>query len=261
VKINKLIAIVALCSFGRIQAEEKEDLSTWTPVPPPKKGTPEWVIANEDSVEWTVRRNDGEILVVKRSFDSLPIPPLVERMQSMVYWDAVHGKVFVRPTDDGLLIAYDYGEWLGSVWFSSKKNGTVGWKISDDQIKGFVSVGDRLLAISSDPTRHERSRVVKFEKTQAGFWRINTLIELDDMGYAMAQDGAASVLIATDSQLVRVTVEGKKEAVIQSAPWQALYPNSIAINGDYIYIGMRHVICRVGRTSSGEYHALWLKKP
>lgn len=145
------------------------------------------------------------------------------------------------------MIGFNAGEWGGTLWWFSD-TGKESYKISDDQIVGFMVRGDALFAIEG--LAHlsiSEGKVIKIVKNEkSGKYESVSYLTLPEAPDAVVLYKDGSFLIVTTASLVKIPLDGKIEKLLENTFWRALYPNSVVVDsrGDF-YIGMRQGVAKI----------------
>src|SRR6185503_15414119 len=89
-----------------------------------------------------------------------------------------------------------------------------------------------------------------------GAWSTRKLANLGAAPEAIATERAASVLVLTTKALLRVTATEAVEEAAEAQHFEGLYPNSLAVAGSGVYVGMRHFVVRL-TTDAGKTREEW----
>ncbi|GEM_PF-1156500 len=244
------------CLQTRQHLPDVSNLDGWISIPPYKVWSPEWHCAAGSQSAWKVVGDKDEILVkkdIQNSESDVPFPFTIENSRDFL------GNRRIFQVSDGWIAAYNKGEWGGSVWWFSE-DGKKHSKISEMQITEFIKIHGQLYALSglAHKTLSE-GYLLKLEKNRNGIWTANIIAELKDAPYAYLKKTDASLLVVTSEMLLLVFITGRTEILHQGA-WKCLYPNSVAVRGGVIYIGMRYAVARLIPAGAG-YKEEWLVPP
>jgi hypothetical protein len=194
---------------------------------------------NSDMNDWIVGIEKNEVYTFEwtKNYkkDSLPF----EIKPSIPEERLIRGRRFVTAVEDGYLIGFNRGEWGGTLyWFS--KDGTKKYKISNDQIIQFKIRNKKIYAIEGlSHLSISEGRIIEIKK-ENGIWTSVEYLKLADAPEALDLDNKNNFVIVTTSSLVLVDTNKKLKVLIAKGIWDYfLYPNSLVIQNENLYIGMR----------------------
>jgi hypothetical protein len=147
---------------------------------------------------------------------------------------------YILPVSDGKLVGYNRGEWGGDLWWYSE-DGKSKYKISDDQIHGFIKTSSDIFGLEGyNHMTFLRGRLVKITKDKdTNKWHSKKFLNFDDLPRAGTLDKNDSMIIVAGNSLVRVSLKGKAQYLVKDGHWGDLIPNSIVVDSnDNFYIGM-----------------------
>lgn len=250
-----LQASSAFC--GQVVASPKP-LSRWVHIATPANGSPERQRLNWSECEWQVSMRRGQPCAVLHRDTPHSDPTATTLPFKIKPSREFLGQQYAVEVTDGWLVAFNAGEWGGSLWWFGP-DGRRHYKVSDDQIRGFVSTRVGLLALEG--LAHlalRRGQIVKITRSAQGLWRSTAFAPLGDAPEAVTGDLDSALIVVTSEALMRVRLNGQVEALIKKADWGDLYPNSIVrtSSGEY-YVGARGVVAHIARVG-GHYHVDWL---
>jgi hypothetical protein len=252
---------VGLLTFAFAEAGQEDfptALGKWTILDPPGRQSGEWLVANNDfKHEWVVTLRDGRPVAhlrVKEAPAPLPfeIAPGTAR-------EGLSGQRLSTKVSDGWIVAYNAGEFGAGLWWFSP-DGKKRDKISEAWINGFIETKSGLLALEG--IAHgigSEGQILRLDRSLAERWRSEVFVKLEHAPYVGVKQADGSLIIATTDRLLRVVPADKKvEVLLDNAFWGGLYPNSIVATQDgTIYLGMRHGVAKLERTS-GKSKVTWL---
>lgn len=159
---------------------------------------------------------------------------------------------------DGWLVGYDYGEFLGNLfWFN--EDGTKYEKITTGNIKNIFEINGKIFI--TEGLAHlsmSRGQIFQIEKKNDN-WIVEKKVELPAAPYATTLTKDKEFLIVTSHGLIKVNQNFEIETLIKEGFWKVyLYPNSIQITGEDIYIGMRGGILKTELNNLT--NQIWLTK-
>jgi hypothetical protein len=206
---------------------------------------------NLKGTDWLVYLNNNKVLVKEKPKDNEIKLPFVLPPARFGTKKNPGSKVFIEVAD-GYLVAFsggDYGDKL--FWYS--KNGQENYVIAKKIIRQFIKRGEQLFAIDDI----EKPLIVELKK-QADKWTVQDHIKLEFSPEAIGLDAKNNFVVATVEDMLQITSEGKQTVLIKEGFWSSqLYPNSLVVNGDEIYVGMRGGVFRYNTKTKKEE---WLTK-
>lgn len=227
-------------------------LKEWITVPMPKfeEGVKEaaWYAANYSNHEWEVYLDDG--IICAREYN--PKKEIIGEKPQFKIPDSkqARGRKYTLHATDGWLIGYNAGEWGGSLWRFSE-DGAKKYKISDDQINGFLQTSHGIYGLEGlahlGISKGGIVKIIKNKKTNR--WGSELFAKLHEAPDAVALDKDGSMIVVTTSGLVRVSSVGKVEILVKDTDWWGFYPNSIVLDSSgTAYIGMRQGVAKISLT-------------
>src|SRR5690554_761227 len=171
---------------------------------------------------------------------------------------AFGGKQVNLKIENGWLVGFDKGEWGGNLfWFNEE--GTKYEKIIDGNIKSiFVINGKIYITEGLAHLSMSYGQIFQIEK-ENNKWIVEKKVDLPTAPYATTLTNDNEFLIVTSKSLLKVNKDFEIESIIEEGIWwMYLYPNSIEINGQDIYIGMRGGILKTQLNNT--VNQLWLTK-
>ena len=205
--------------------------------------------ANFSSHEWQVDTVDSKVTArlredIKAAKEESPDFDTTVQLQ-----DSKAPAFRTLKVSDGWIAAYNQGEFGSAVyWFS--EDGKRKKKLSDHQINEILIEGDRIFAVEG--LAHlslSQGSMIEIKKHD-GQWKVEEFLPLSGSAEAIARVGEGDYVIVTSDMLLRVNLDRQILMLIPSGDWGGLYPNSVATDGKYLYIGMRQFVarCRLGRS-------------
>ena len=243
--------------FGQ---EHETFLKNWKVYPVP---TSEDTLSkyNHDQNDWVVYLDQNEVRV-DHSYKYCPtvkLPFAIKQSESDIIniSKPLAGLIDAFEVDDGYLVGFNRGEWGGELyWFS--KDGKKRYKISGHQIVQFIERDDKIYAIEGlahlGLTGGSIIEIKKQKKKWVAkeFLKLPTTpqaIKLDSKGnfivvtfgtnWSFAKEGADVIINATPG-LFSIDRNARTDTLVKDGIWgDYLYPSSIVIQDDIVYIGMR----------------------
>lgn len=200
----------------------------------------ELLLLNHSNEDYTVYLKDSMVLYNKNEIiraKGEPLPFKIKVNKKNKYYFA--GTQVNQKIDNGWLVGYDRGEWGGFLyWFSN--DGSEHVLITEGNIKDIFIIGGQIYVIEGlAHLTMSKGQIFKIKNTGSSF-KVEKFVDL-----AYAPESAVvipndEILIVTSNDLIKVTKEGHIETLIENGFWKDyLYPNSILLNDNTIYIGMR----------------------
>jgi len=258
----KTISIITLLmiSFSTFGQENLTFLKNWKSYPVP---------TNEDTIykysfaqnDWFVYLDGDEIRVddVKnyRRNPRAKLPFEIRQSNSNVINISapLAGLIDVFEVEDGYLVGFNRGEWGGELyWFS--KDGKKRYEISRHQIVQFIKRDNKIYAIEGLAHLGTKGSIIEIEKQKRKwvakeFLKLSTApeaIQLDSkenfivvtFGTDWSFDEGGNVIINASPGLFSIDREADVDTLVKVGIWgDYLYPSSMVIQNDVVYIGMR----------------------
>jgi hypothetical protein len=202
------------------------------------------VLYNSSAESWTVMTQGGEVMVIAGNNlsvkEELPFAVKPQKEEEHL----LKGKRTVVEVEDGFLAGFYRGEFGGSLfWFS--KDGTQHYRISNDRIRQFKVRGGKLYAIEG--LAHlggSHGSIIELKKDSLQ-WKSFPYLSLPSAPFLFELDNRNNFVVVTSSSLVSIDGEKKIKTLVTKAIWDAgLYPNSLVIHKDEVFIGMRKGVYR-----------------
>lgn len=155
-----------------------------------------------------------------------------------------HGRQVNLKIKNGWLVGFDKGEFGGGLyWFNDK--GTEHKRITSGNIKNLFEINGEIYV--TEGLAHitiSRGQIFKV-KEENNKWKVEKKIDLPNAPYSTTLTKDNEFLIVTSKGLLKVNKDFEIETLVEEGFWRYyLYPNSILIKGQDIYIGMRGGILR-----------------
>lgn len=194
---------------------------------------------NNSPNEWEVYLNGNKVMVSNTGRESKKAPLPFEIKPSKAEQYNMAGKRSVLKVDDGYLVGFYRGEWGGHLyWFSN--NGKSHYWISDDEIVQLIQADGMNYAIQGlDHMSISEGSVISITKFKEK-WRSKEYTKLPSAPYAIALDVSNNFIVLTSQNLIKIDKGAGITTLVEKGIWSNyLYPNSMVINGDILYAGMR----------------------
>ncbi|MDR2148790.1 MAG: hypothetical protein LBE91_20305 [Tannerella sp.] len=253
---------VSLLAFGQ---ENVLFLKNWNTYP-----IPENIMGyNSADKEWVVYLDSNEVRAVndrsytyRRNFANKKLPFEIEQL----------GVSDVIQVTDGYLVAFDRGEWGGGLfWYSKngKKNDEIVNSMFSSPVVQFVKRDNRIYAITGLAHLGMSFGNIIEIKREREKWILEEFVKLPDAPNTIQLDSKDNMLVFTCSGLYSIDREANLDTLaikirrpivpiieielpndtlrIEKTPikrypnweWGFLYPNSMVIQNDVVYVGMR----------------------
>lgn len=282
-KISKII-ILLMISVTITGQTDKIFLKNWKSYPIPTD--PDTIqMYNWDKNDWVVYLDGNEIMVddIRNKWEDLRAKPPFEIKQSKRSNTTnisapLAGLVDVVNVQDGFLIGFNRGEWGGELyWFS--KDGEKRYEISKHQIVKFIERDNKIYAIAG--LAHlgmSDGSIIEIEKKKRK-WVAKEFLELPAAPYAVQSDSKDNFVIITSPGLFSIDKKANMDTLsINALPlpenidewtknafytfgarglWGQLYPNSMVIQNDIIYVGMRKGVYKFDLATKNEEWLLY----
>jgi len=268
-----MFLMISLSIFGQ---ENLTFIKNWKsyPVPTTEKVKKNMQEYNWNPNNWIVYLEDNEVRVVEsrnqKSRDlrsELPFQIRQSKNSNIINISApLVGLIDVIEVEDGYLVGFNRGEWGGELyWFS--KNGKKKYEISGHQIVQFIKRDNKIYAIEG--LAHlgtTAGSIIKIEKQKRKwvsreFLKLPTApqaIQLDrkdnfivvTFGTNWSFDKGGNVIINATPGLFSIDIESNIDTLVKIGMWgDYLYPSSMAIQNDVVYIGMRKGVYKFDLTT------------
>ena len=192
-----------------------------------------------DKNDWIVSIDQNEIYAVEWSKNSSKISVPFFIKPTAIEERTFRGKRFFMSVDDGYLIGFNRGESGGYIfWFS--KDGTKNYKISDDNIVQFKNRDNKIYAIAGlEHLSMLEGSIIEIKK-EKGKWVSVEYLKIPTAPVAVELDTENNLVIVTSSSLLSVDTNKNLQILIAKGIWDSfLYPNSLVIQNETLFIGMR----------------------
>ncbi len=256
IRLTAMIASVLWLMCPCAMAEEKypTDPAKWEVVKLPDKG--DWDAryqffqrANGSNHEWEVASIEGKVSA-RLYGDAPPDKSPAPDFDTTLKLQDVESTAFkTLKVSDGWIAAYNRGEFGAAVyWFSHDGKNKI--RISNHQINQFILEGDRIFAVEGlahlSLSRGSMIEIAKLDEK----WSAIELFPLPGAGQAIARVGNGDYVIVTSGALLRVNLDKEMLMLVPYGDWEGFYPNSVAVDGEFIYIGMRQFVarCKLGKS-------------
>ena len=212
---------------------------------------------NGSKVEWQVEKIGkqvyGKLSKNKQADKQIPfeIKPLTEREK-----DELTGDISFIKVDNGYLISFWRGEFGGNLyWFDN-----VGEKrksIARAMITQFIKRDDKIYAIAG--LAHmgiSNGGIIEIRKENEN-WKLFHYVNLNDAPYAVDMDKSKSFVVITSNHLYSIDTNKQIDTLITKGFWELLYPTSLTIEKNIVFVGMRQGIFKFNLATRKEQ---WLMR-
>ncbi len=249
--LNTLLSL--LISASLYAQKDATLLANWKHHPIPE--SKDTLLSYNRGPDMVVYRNHEGIKVKRDLYgaaDGLPFK--IASSPTFSIFDEFSGTRSVLKVSDGYLVGFDRGEFGGSLfWFST--DGKKHYKITNLNLQQFILRNGEVYAIQG--LAHmgtNQGSIVKLTKKKK--WLSTEYVRLPAAPRAVILDKQKNFLIICSSSLLNVDGKGKVSTLITNDSWlYYLYPNSILLDDELVYLGMRAGVLRYN-LSSGEQE--WL---
>ena len=239
------LATVVLVSTGSAGEDDiPANLSEWLVTRPPLRNSPRWRAANQDTGhEWVVSIEDARVRVLSNSSKKEAVTPLPFKFGDDL--DERTRKHWIK-VSDGYIIGFSKGEFGGGLWWFAD-DGKERYQISKSKVRGIFQIDSETYVL--DGLAHmsiSYGNLHKLSKGDDQKWKMIHVLDLKQCPDAFNKNLDGSLTIATTEKLIVVKPEKAEiRVLVDKAFWEGLYPNSMVVHKDGIYIGMRHGVARI----------------
>ncbi len=237
------------------------DLSQWIALSPPRAHEEKWTAASHSPVTWEVCLQSGK--PIARLYNEateqrilLPFGFYPRIIGDTPEVDLYNKTTFPRKEmailPDGWLLSFSDSS---IYWFSPE--GRQQEEVLNRPVTRFVST--KRFGLLGIPVQGlSESGLLQFVREQ-DHWVSQTFVALNEDPYLCQEDKDGSLLVLTDTQLLRIHPDKSVQPLLTDVFWNGLSPNSLLplANGD-IYVGMRHGVARLHHMSKDKYKVQWL---
>ena len=237
------------------------DIGTWKSYPYPLSHNAIKRV-NESPDKWDVFVEDS--IVKARRGLGLGMNTLADTVFFAIesYKDTLEGysdDYFIFKVPDGYLIGFDKGRLGGALWWFSN-DGNESYIIEHQRNVAIIGFEGEIYAFTGGFGK-ERSHIAQLRLNAKGRWHVWRTLKLPNppVAYKIVGD---KLYLATDDHLLLFTQQqGIKMLVRSPFVWGALFPSTLVVHGNDVYMGMNGGIIKitnvVGRFDNWELY--WLK--
>lgn len=228
-------------------------LKSWEsyPIPTDKDTLSKYNHAPND---WVVYFDGDEIRVDdirrRRRNPKMKLPFEIRQSNSNMtnYSAPLAGLIDAVEVENGYLVGFNRGEWGGELyWFS--KNGKKRYEISEHQIVRFIKRDNKIYAIEGlAHLMMSEGSIIEIKKENRK-WVANEFLKLPTAPYAVQLDSKNNFIVVTSSSLFSIDKEANIDTLVKDGKWGTLYPSSMIIQNDVVYIGMRKGVYKFDLTT------------
>jgi hypothetical protein len=255
-KIKILIFFLALYNLCEAQVP---DLTKWKidTLPTGDRIYP----ANHSQNNWIFSKSGEHWVVIKNNFkrekgDSFPFTPaFIDKNLK-----EIKGNRFVKKTADGYLVGLNKGEFGGGLYFI-KPDGLDGYKMGGYlTIRNIFEYNSKYFAIEG--LAHlgaQRGQIIEIFKTDT-VWKYKSLTSLIEAP-ELITDYNNEKIIVTSQYILKFGKDLKVSEILKSPfYWGMLYPSSILINNNDLYLAMRQGVLKIKKFDSTPEYEWFIPK-
>ena len=212
---------------------------------------------NFDKNDWVVYLDQNEVRV-NHSYkyqSTIKLPFAIKQSESDIIniSKPLAGLIDAFEVDDGYLVGFNRGEWGGELyWFS--KDGKKKYEISKQQITKFIERDDKIYAIEGiSHLGMSKGSIIEVKKKKRK-WTTTEYLKLPTAPEVAQLDGKNNLVVVTSSgifldsnknfgvvpsRLLSIDSNANVDTLVKAGMWDYLYPSSIIIQDDIVYVGMR----------------------
>lgn len=205
-------ALLMVSTLAVTLAVGGERLANWMSRPIADIDTALFLCANRSDDTWRLSLVDGEILADRESSSETMMTNYFATIEGASYFPldrSGEAPSEVERVSDGFLVAYNNGEWGGAVvWVSS--DFARQYEISRHQVIKFIRKGADLYALAGlSHLGISHGELIHFRRSTDGRWTATEVAELREAPSAHLPIGEDSILVITETQLLRVWFDGR----------------------------------------------------
>ncbi|MCB1086717.1 MAG: hypothetical protein KDM63_06705 [Verrucomicrobiae bacterium] len=188
------------------------------------EGHPLWYAANGYGTVWDVYMAGGAIKVREYRFEEQEVRTI--------------------DVPGGQLSCDNRGEWGAKVFWKPVGGDDV--ELSKHSVRRFFRVSESIFAIAGlAHMATNEGEVLRFS-SEGKSWKVTRLCKLVDEPQVVAVENERTFLVLTYSGLSRVSLDGRQELLVVSAPWNGLHPRSLVVGNDgFAYVGFSQRVAKV----------------
>jgi len=231
-----LTTLVLLLSSTAVFAQiDTTMIKNWKSYPiPTNKDT---LLKYNWSHNWEVSIQNGDVKVTKETYPK-KLPFSIQTRDATS--EKFRGTPYTFKVDDGYLVSFFKGEFGGNVfWFSA--DGKDDYEIPGGyQVVQFIKRDGKIYGIEGLAHLSLSSgSIIEFLKIN-GKWTAKDYLRLPKAPHAVKLDSKGNFIIVTSPALLSVDRNANIKTLISEGIWYPyLYPSSLAIDKNIVYIGMR----------------------
>ncbi|TKB96292.1 hypothetical protein [Pedobacter cryophilus] len=211
----------------------------------------DWIFTKNIN-KWEIIRNDYK----REKGNSFPFSEkfISENLKEL------QGNKFIKKIKEGFLVGINKGEFGGGLYFV-KDNGLAVYQISGNlNIKGFFEFNNRIFAIEGlahmGLNRGKIIEIFKEDKT----WKCKSITDLIETP-AIIADYKDEKIIVTSQYILKLDKQLNIFEVLKSPfYWGILYPSSILVDNDNLYLSMREGILKIKEFDTAPEYEWYIPK-
>ena len=154
------------------------------------------------------------------------------------------GKQVNLKGSNGWIVGFNHGEFIGNLyWFDDK--GSIHKKIYEGNVSDIFAVNGEIYAIEPLGGSIDIGAIIKIQQTNYN-WEVIELCEFNTNPFCSVFTNN-KFLIINSKGIIEISndCEFKNLVKYKRAWWTTLYPNSVVVQDNYIYIGMRAGVLKI----------------
>lgn len=203
---------------------------------------------NWSHLQWKVFKEPNGVFARQARAGTMNDLPFRIRTMDNREAQAMRGTCVFVEVDDGYLVAFNQGEFGGSLyWFD--KQGDQRKQVSAGLISQFLKRGDKIFAIAGlDHMGLSMGGILEIIKKN-NEWGLNNWLDLKNAPYAFTADNKSNLIVITSSHLLLIDENKTTDTLVADGFWKLLYPTSIVVLENKVFVGMRQGIFEFDRIS------------
>lgn len=228
-----------------------DTLPTGNRIYPANHSQDNWIFSNKGE-KWKIVKNDFR----REKGDSLPFTPdFIDKNLK-----EIKGNRFVKQTPGGYLVGLNKGEFGGGLYFI-KTDGLDGYEMAGYlNIRSIFEYNSKYFAIEG--LAHlggQRGQIIEIYKEDT-VWKYKSLTKLIEAP-ALITDYYNDKIIVTSQYILKFGEDFKVSEVLKSPIyWGMLYPSSILIDKNDLYLAMRHGVLKIKTFDSTPEYEWYIPK-
>jgi hypothetical protein len=167
-----------------------------------------------------------------------------------------HGKRTYQKVENGWLVGFNRGEWGGGLyWFDEK--GKNGYLIRYAHVKEIFEIEKEIYVVEGLAHLSVSEGEIFKVKKEKEKWEEEKFMKLDESPQTIILDKDNKFIIVFSNKVSSITIKKEIKDIMKEQVWEGyIYSNSMIINDENLYIGMRSGIIKVNLSHEGKYY--WL---